>query len=72
MALPQLRDADGGAIAAFLDAIWAENGLGQPTLDSYRRDLELLARWRDGRGGGLAGANLAVPFRYPAWGSPHG
>lgn len=72
MALPQLRDADGGAIAAFLDAIWAENGLAQPTLDSYRRDLELLARWRDGRGGGLAGADRAVLFDYLAWRSQHG
>jgi integrase/recombinase XerD len=72
MALPQLRDADGGAIAAFLDAIWAENGLAQPTLDSYRRDLELLARWRDGHGGGLAGADRAVLFDYLAWRSQHG
>jgi integrase/recombinase XerD len=71
MALPPLRDADGGAIAAFLDAIWAENGLAQPTLDSYRRDLELLARWRD-CGGGLAGADRAVLFDYLAWRSQHG
>ncbi len=72
MALPQLLDADGGVIAAFLDAIWAENGLAQPTLDSYRRDLELLARWRDGRGGGLAGADRAALFDYLAWRSQHG
>ncbi|UNK48916.1 site-specific tyrosine recombinase XerD [Lysobacter sp. S4-A87] len=72
MALPQLRDADGGAIASFLDAIWAENGLAQPTLDSYRSDLELLARWRDGRGGGLAGADRATLFDYLAWRSQHG
>lgn len=67
MALPQLRDGDGNVIAAFIDAIWAENGLAQPSLDSYRRDLELLARWRDGRVGGLAGADRATLFDYLAW-----
>ncbi|NUO73080.1 MAG: site-specific integrase, partial [Frateuria sp.] len=50
MALPALADADASVIGGFLDAIWAENGLAQQTLDSYRRDLELLARWRDARG----------------------
>ncbi|HEY5804637.1 MAG TPA: site-specific tyrosine recombinase XerD [Lysobacter sp.] len=72
MALPELRDADCGVIAAFVDAIWAENGLVQPTLDSYRRDLELLARWRDGRGGGLVGADRATLFDYLAWRAQQG
>jgi integrase/recombinase XerD len=45
MALPALPQADAIAVNAFLDAIWAESGLAQQTLDSYRRDLELLARW---------------------------
>ena len=39
----------------------------RPTLDSYRRDLEGFARWRDGRGGGLAGADRAALFDYLAW-----
>ncbi|RPE79567.1 site-specific tyrosine recombinase XerD [Vulcaniibacterium tengchongense] len=66
-ALPPLADADAAAIGGFLDAIWAEQGLAQQTLDSYRRDLELLARWRGGRDGGLAGADRAALFDYLAW-----
>jgi integrase/recombinase XerD len=53
--LPELRADDSMRIQRFLDAIWAENGLARATLDSYRRDLEGLARWMDGRDGGLAG-----------------
>ncbi|MDI9238767.1 site-specific tyrosine recombinase XerD [Lysobacter sp. LF1] len=72
MALPELGDDDAGVIGRFLDAIWAENGLAQPTLDSYRRDLELLARFRSGKSGGLAGADRAALFDYLAWRSQHG
>jgi len=67
MALPPLPDEDAATIGRFLDAIWAENGLAQPTLDSYRRDLELLARYRSDRKGGLAGADRAALFDYLAW-----
>lgn len=70
MALPEIRDADAGLIAAFLDAIWAENGLAKPSLDSYRRDLELLARWRDGRG--LGNADRPALFDYLAWRAQQG
>ena len=72
MALPELADSDAALIGQFLDAIWAENGLAQPTLDSYRRDLELLARYRDGRAGGLADADRAALFDYLAWRSKQG
>lgn len=72
MALPPVPDADGCVIDAFLDAIWAENGLAQPTLDSYRRDLAGFARWRNGRDGGLAGADRAALFDYLAWRMPAG
>ena len=65
--LPPLRDGDGRAIEAFLDAIWAESGLARQTLDSYRRDLEGIARWRDGRGGDLAEADRAMLFDYLSW-----
>ena len=65
MALPPLPDADAAAINSFLDAIWAENGLAQQTLDSYRRDLEGLARWRDGSG--IAHADRSALFDYLAW-----
>ncbi len=33
------------AIDAFCDAIWLEDGLAKNTLDAYRRDLTLFARW---------------------------
>jgi len=65
MSLPPLQPADADAIASFLDAIWAESGLAQQTLHSYRRDLEGLARWRDGAG--LAGADRAALFEYLSW-----
>jgi len=66
-ALPPLREPDARAIEAFLDAAWAEGGLSRQTLASYRRDLEGLARWRDGAGGGLAGADQAALFDYLGW-----
>jgi integrase/recombinase XerD len=72
MALPPLTDADAIAISAFLDAIWAESGLSRQTLDSYRRDLEGIARWREGRGGGLPSADRAALFDYLAWRSRNG
>jgi len=72
MALPPLTDADAIAISAFLDAIWAESGLSRQTLDSYRRDLEGIARWREGKGGGLPSADRAALFDYLAWRSRSG
>jgi len=65
--LPPLRAADEQAIQRFLDRIWAEQGLARQTLDSYRRDLAGLARWLDGRAGGLAGVDRAGLFEYLAW-----
>ena len=72
MALPPLPDADAAAINSFLDAIWAERGLSRQTLDSYRRDLEGIARWREGTGGGLHAADRGVLFDYLAWRSRNG
>ena len=65
--MPPVPEADSRAIEGFLDAIWSENGLAQPTLDSYRRDLSGFARWRDGEGGGLASADRGALFDYLAW-----
>lgn len=65
--LPPLQAADAALIARFLDRFWAENGVARQTLDSYRRDLEGLARWRDGAGGGLAGMQRAALFDYLHW-----
>lgn len=70
--LPPLRADDERVIQRFLDAIWAEHGLARASLDSYRRDLEGLARWRDGAKGGLAGVDRAVLFDYLAWRTRHG
>ena len=70
--LPPLRDADRTAVETFIDAIWAESGLARPTLDSYRRDLAAIARWRDGRDGGLTNADRGGLFDYLAWRTRHG
>jgi integrase/recombinase XerD len=72
IALPPLRDGDADAIAAFIDTVWAEQGLAKQTQSSYRRDLESFARWRDGAGGGLLGADRASLFDYFAWRTRHG
>jgi integrase/recombinase XerD len=70
--LPDLRSDDQALIQRFLDAVWAEQGLARASLDSYRRDLEGLARWRDGVGQGLAGIDRAGLFDYLAWRARHG
>ncbi len=67
VALPPLRDADAAAIQAFIETIWAESGVAKQTQASYQCDLEGLARWRDGAGGGLIGADRATLFDYLAW-----
>ncbi len=67
MALPPLPEADAVAIGRFLEATWAEHGLARQTLDSYRRDLEGLARWRAGRSGGLSTCDRTALFDYLAW-----
>ena len=71
-AMPALREADAAAIEAFLDAAWAESGLARQTLAGYRRDLEGLARWRDGAAGGLAGADRGALFEFLAWRARNG
>jgi integrase/recombinase XerD len=65
-ALPPASAADERAIAGFLDRAWAESGLSRLTLDSYRRDLEGLARWLASRGRGLDGVDRQVLFDYLA------
>ena len=67
MQMPGVPEPDQREIDAFLDAIWAESGLAQPTLASYRRDLEGFARWRNLRDGALAQADRETLFRYLAW-----
>lgn len=66
-ALPPASEADQRAITGFLDRAWAESGLARLTLDSYRRDLEGLARWLAGRGQTLAGVGRQGLFDYLAY-----
>jgi integrase/recombinase XerD len=65
-AQPPVAARDAESIARFLEAIWAEAGLARATLDSYRRDLEGLARWLAPRGTALADAARADLFAYLA------
>ncbi|SOZ37077.1 site-specific tyrosine recombinase XerD [Cupriavidus neocaledonicus] len=37
--------ADVALVSRFCDALWLEDGLSRNTIDAYRRDLTLLARW---------------------------
>ena len=72
--LPESPQADATAIAAFLDAFWAERGASRATLDSYRRDLEGVSRWALARGnpGELAHADRALLYDYLAHRSAEG
>jgi len=72
VALPPLRDDDRAAIESFLDAFWADTGIATQTSAAYRRDLEGLARWRDGRDGGIVRADRAALFEHLAWRTRHG
>ena len=67
LSLPAASDEDLRAISGFLDRAWAEAGLARHTLDGYRRDLEILARWLAGRGGQLARVDRQSLFDYLAW-----
>lgn len=40
-----LSPASQRSIDAFVDAVWLEDGLSKNTLEAYRRDLTLYARW---------------------------
>lgn len=66
--LPPPRDEDAVVIDAFLERLWAESGLSQQTLASYRRDLQGVARWLATRAtsvaGVLAGVTRAQLFDY--------
>lgn len=44
-----IAEADQLSISSFLERVWSEDGLGDRTLDAYRRDLEALASWLAGR-----------------------
>ncbi|KFN43196.1 site-specific tyrosine recombinase XerD [Arenimonas oryziterrae] len=63
-ALPAASEADTVRIVRFLERLWGEAGLSRQTLDSYRRDLDGLARWLQGRGLDLAGVQRQHLFDY--------
>jgi integrase/recombinase XerD len=52
--LPPVPPASQAAIDAFVDGLWLEAGLARLTLEAYRRDLEVYARWLAGAEAGLA------------------
>jgi site-specific recombinase XerD len=64
--LPPPSAEDAARIGRFLEAIWAESGLSRSTLDSYRRDLEGLARWLRGSNGDLLAVTRPTLFAYLA------
>ena len=45
MRSPGLLPASQHSIDGFVDAVWLEDGLSKNTLEAYRRDLTLYARW---------------------------
>ncbi|HEX7341100.1 MAG TPA: site-specific tyrosine recombinase XerD [Rhodanobacteraceae bacterium] len=59
--VPDVARAD---IDAFLERVWAEDGLSDRTLEAYRRDLEGLARWLDGQACRLRDASGEDISRY--------
>lgn len=58
-------DADVAVVGRFCDALWLEDGLSRNTIDAYRRDLTLLARWLQHEGRGeLLGVDDSVLSAY--------
>jgi len=65
LAAVEAAPADLALIERFCDALWLEDGLSRNTIDAYRRDLTLLARWLNHTGGGaLAGVDDKVLAAY--------
>lgn len=64
--LPPLPEQAAQCIAEFIERLWAEQGLSRNSLDAYRRDLELLARWLVGRQRDLFSARRADLFDFLA------
>ncbi len=69
---PQISSRDLGLIDEFTDSIWAESGLSQQTLESYRLDLKSLALWLQHEGKFLYETDRADLLRYLASKSDYG
>ena len=56
---PDAEAINGALIDDFCDSLWLEDGLSKNSLDAYRRDLRLFARWLESNrpGGDLLGAS---------------
>ena len=65
-AQPPASIDDHALIKAFIDRIWAEQGLARQTLDSYGRDLDGLARWLRSRNTPLLAVQRQHLFDYLA------
>lgn len=66
-----LRPEDRDEIDTFCDTLWLEDGLAKATLESYRADLSILARWLGAeRRSPLASAQAADLSAFIAWCSP--
>ena len=65
-AQPAASAEDDALIKAFLERIWAEQGLARQTLDSYGRDLDGLARWLHSRDTPLLAVQRQHLFDYLA------
>jgi integrase/recombinase XerD len=48
-----IAEADAQEIDLFIERVWSEDGLAQRTLEAYRQDLQVLARWLATRGRSL-------------------
>jgi len=62
-----MHEPDQKLISDYLDRIWAERGLSNNTLDSYRRDLEYFANWLQKAGTDLKSAEQYNLQRYLAY-----
>ena len=60
----EVAEGDAALIARFIERAWAELGLGDNTLSSYRSDLQAFARWLAAQGGALDGAGRAQLQKY--------
>lgn len=69
--LIEVSQEDLRLIEEFTNAIWAESGLTQPTLESYRQDLKSLALWLRRRKKNLIHADRADIMRYLAGNSDY-